>query len=430
MPKQEKQPHAFTVSRVLSDGSLLELIYSPKERKTLFLVSSGGRQYEVNWLKTKEGESLVPVRASHSFLAHQLVLLPSEAAEYGTTAQLVEDIKAYIRKYVTLHETFYDVSAYYCLLSWVFDAFNEVPYLRWKGDFGSGKTRALRVIGSIMYKPIFASGASTVSPIFHSLDLFRGTLIVDEADFRLSDERAELTKIFNNGSTRGFPVLRASMSDKKDFDPRAFDVYGPKLVGMREVFQDYALESRFITEEMVGYAGSKVPTSLPAGQEEEALQLRNKLLMFRFREWHRVKIDEGLVDPALSPRSNQILLPLLSLIPNAETRGSIKNLLKDHEAELARERGTQMEGLVLEAIADLIEKEPTAKHFALSAIRHAVIARHSSELERPMTSRYLGGLIRNRLHLKSFKRSTYMVEVPQPVVLRNLCMKYGIRWEA
>src|SRR5437868_5115676 len=158
MPKEEqKQSRAPTVSRVLSDGSLLELIYSQKERKTLFLIGNGERRYEVTWLKTKEGESLVPVRASHSFLAHQLVLLPSEAAEYGSTAQLVADIKAYIRKYVTLHETYFDVSAYYCLLSWVFDAFNEVPYLRWKGDFGSGKTRALRVIGSIMYKPIFAS---------------------------------------------------------------------------------------------------------------------------------------------------------------------------------------------------------------------------------------------------------------------------------
>lgn len=252
---------------------------------------------------------------------------------------------------------------------------------------------------------------------------------MDEADFRLSDERAELTKIFNNGSTKGFPVLRASMNEKKDFDPRAFDVYGPKLVGMREVFQDYALESRFITEEMPGHAAPGVPTSLPVNQEDEALQLRNKLLMFRFRERHRVRIDEGLVDADLSPRSNQILLPLLSLIPDVETREAIKDLLKEHEGELARDRSTQMEGIVLEAIVALFEKDPTARHFALSVIRHAVIARHSTELERPLTSRYLGSLIRNRLHLKSFKRSTYMVEVPHPIVLRDLCAKYGISFD-
>ena len=36
----------------------------------------------------------------------------------------------------------------------------------------------------------------------------RGTLIVDEGDFRFSDEKAELVKILNNGNGRGFPVLR------------------------------------------------------------------------------------------------------------------------------------------------------------------------------------------------------------------------------
>jgi hypothetical protein len=66
----------------------------------------------------------------------------------------------------------------------VYDAFNEFPYLRFRGDYGTGKSRALIVVGSLCYKAYFASGASTVAPIFHTLDLFRGTLILDEADFR------------------------------------------------------------------------------------------------------------------------------------------------------------------------------------------------------------------------------------------------------
>jgi hypothetical protein len=71
--------------------------------------------------------------------------------------------------------------------------------------YGSGKTRALLVLGSLCYKSFFASGASTVSPIFHTLDAFRGTLIFDEADFRFSDERAEVVKILNNGNVSGLP---------------------------------------------------------------------------------------------------------------------------------------------------------------------------------------------------------------------------------
>jgi hypothetical protein len=63
------------------------------------------------------------------------------------------------------------------------DAFNEVPYLRLRGEFGTGKTRFLQTVGSLCYRPIFTSGVSTVSPLFHLLDTFGGTLILDKADF-------------------------------------------------------------------------------------------------------------------------------------------------------------------------------------------------------------------------------------------------------
>src|SRR5919204_69092 len=80
------------------------------------------------------------------------------------------------------------------------------------------------------YKAFFASGASTVSPIFHTLDAFRGTLVVDEGDFRFSDEKADIVKILNNGNVRGIPVLRTLVTPQGEFNPKAFHVFGPKLV--------------------------------------------------------------------------------------------------------------------------------------------------------------------------------------------------------
>src|SRR5205814_1040973 len=144
-------------------------------------------------------------------------------------------------------------------------------YLRLRGDFGTGKTRSLLTIGSICYKPFFASGASTVSPIFHTLNAFRGTLIFDEADFRFSDARAELVKILNNGNVRGMPVLRTMMNRQREFNPEAFQVFGPKIVATRGSYEDKGLESRFITAEM----GSRklrtdVPISLPESFKVEA----------------------------------------------------------------------------------------------------------------------------------------------------------------
>jgi hypothetical protein len=168
-------------------------------------------------------------------------------------------------------------------LTWVFDAFNELGYLRFRGDYGTGKTRALLAIGSLCYKPFFASGASTVSPIFHVLEAFQGTLVLDEADLRFSDATADLTKILNNGNVVGLPILRTMSNRHREFNPRAFRVYGPKLVAMRHSFKDAALESRFLTEETSGRAlRADIPISLADSLQVEAQALRNKLLAWRF----------------------------------------------------------------------------------------------------------------------------------------------------
>src|SRR5262249_24039020 len=192
---------------------------------------------------------------------------------------------------------------------------NDLPYLRLRGDFGTGKTRSLLTIGSICYKPFFASGASTVSPIFHILDAFGGTLIFDEADFRFSDERAELVKVLNNGNVRGMPVLRTMMNRQREFNPQAFHVFGPKIVATRGRYEDKGLERHFITEEMGGRRlRDDIPINLPPQFKEEARELRNKLLLYRFHRRHQVKLDESLIDPKLEPRLNQIMVPLLSVV--------------------------------------------------------------------------------------------------------------------
>ena len=243
--------------------------------------------------------------ARNNLIRHGVLLLPERPVEFDSAEMLVHDIEAYIARFVDLSDAFLRIASAYVLLTWVYDAFNELPYLRFRGDYGSGKTRALLIVGSICYKPFFASGASTISPIFHTLDTFGSTLIVDETDFRMSDEKAELVKIFNNGNVRGFPVLRSSATPQHTFDPRAFTVFGPKIVAMRHAFDDPALESRFLTEEMGKRPlRSGIPINLPDAQRDEARELRNMLLWYRFTTLKSVAIDTSAYDDRLSPRTN------------------------------------------------------------------------------------------------------------------------------
>jgi hypothetical protein len=345
------------VSAVLPDGMLVESVLDANSGRTAFVLEKDGTWHFADSVPIDAPVRLVPYSARNNLLAHEVVLLPSAPEEYDSEQALLREIESFIHRYVDVSPLFEKIASYYVLLTWVYDRFNELPYLRLRGEPGSGKTRFLLTVGSLCYKPIFASGASTVSPLFRILDSFRGTLVIDEGDFRLSDETAEVIKILNNGNAKGFPVLRSEATGKRgEFNPRAYEVYEPKLIGTRGYFQDRALESRCLTEETGGRPlREDIPISLPPEHKEEALHLRNKLLLFRFRKLTTWAAADANPDRSIEPRLNQIFLPLLSIIEDPNDREEMKALARRYHGEMIAERGMDLEAHVLEAIRDLKE---------------------------------------------------------------------------
>src|SRR6266581_4718912 len=68
-----------------------------------------------------------------------------------------------------------------------------------------------------------------------------------------------------------------------------------------------------------------IPINLPDTFKEEARELRNKLLLYRFHRRAEIKLDSSLVDPRLEPRLNQILLPLLSVASDEGVRADLRS---------------------------------------------------------------------------------------------------------
>ncbi len=403
-----------TVSRRLPNGELVELVYDPDAKRTQLAVGQGGAVRLVDEFALPDGSILIPYSATNNLIKHEVLLLAQRREEYGVVESLVMDIDAHLSRYVDLDPEFRILAVYYILLTWVYDAFNELPYLRFRGQYGSGKTRALLVVGSLCNRAFFASGASTVSPIFHTLDTFRGTLLFDEADFRFSDEKAELVKILNNGNVRGFPVLRTQISQKKEFEPRAFTVFGPKLVAMRRSYEDDALESRFFTAEMGrGALRSDIPINLPDVQREEARELRNKLLGYRFAMLPEVSADPSLVDPALPPRLNQILVPLLSIVEADDIREKIRAaVLAQHDARRVKD-GDLVEQAAIRVLSRL-RKEGQEK-VSVGRITSLLIDDIGSTIDRPLTTRYVGEILRERLDLRTYKSGgVFVVPLGRP----------------
>ncbi|MEM2513613.1 MAG: hypothetical protein QXU81_04775, partial [Candidatus Bathyarchaeia archaeon] len=121
-------------------------------------------------------------------------------------------------------------------------------------------------------------------------------------------------------------------------------VYGPKLLATRSKFKDVALESRCLT--FVGRENVKpVPLFRMERFLEETQRLRNRLIFWRFRNYHKIKglaaqleepgIAEKLYDGAdrVSSRVKQIILPLW-LIMGDRMKEQLANLAKTIDAQL------------------------------------------------------------------------------------------------
>lgn len=414
-----------------SPESLIETLYIPETASTCLAVHTpDGRTRLATQHTLETGEQLTPYSADNNLIITGCVLLPSAFEPFADKEGLVADIRAFIRRYVDISEPFEAIAAHYVLLSWVHDAFEELGYLRFRGDFGTGKTRALLVIGSLCYKPFFASGASTVSPIFHVLEAFNPTLVLDEADLRASDATADLTKILNNGTVAGLPVLRTMTNRHRELNPQAFRVFGPKLVGMRGRYQDPALESRFITEETTRRPlPPHIPIHLPSAMRREAAVLRNRLLGWRFAARFWVGPDPSRLMPGVSPRLNQTALALLSIVDEAGVRDAIADALVTDEARGLEERASNAEMTVLRALVEAFAETPTPS-VAVGDLAKRVSRISPERFYLPPTSKWIGWVLRDRLGLMTTKsRGVYVVPQSERPKIERLAASLALSTE-
>lgn len=426
-PKTENKPLAEHItSRAFDNGTLYELLYDPNNHKTRLACWQNNKLEVKSSFKTIGGKIIVPYRPENPLLLQRIILFPKNIEEYGNDENLVNEVRLLIHRYVDVSESFEIVSTYYVLLSWVYDTFNEIPYLRLRGDYGSGKTRFLQTIGSLCYKPIFASGASTVAPLFHILDQVGGTLVLDESDFRFSDEKADIAKILNCGNAKGFPVLRCEKINQREFAPRAYIVFSPKIVASRNDFDDIALESRFISEETgLRKVRDDIPVTLPENFQEEALRIRNKLLLWRFRNFTKKRFPQAHFDPKLDRRTNQIYGPLLSLVADAKIRARIIEVAKIHGDQLRMDRGFMAEADVLRAIKECYSDSHNS--VSISQITKFFSEKFGHQYDQRITPKWIGIIIRKKLRLSTRKSNgVYILSENQKMKIKRLYQKYDV----
>jgi len=304
----------------LVHGALMAEMIADESGQLIFAVNSGPPFREELAI---EKEILVPLRVKRFVETHSLHL-PSGVERGATAEDLICEIEVFLWNWVDIPDEWLKPIAHYCLMTWVYDYFTAVPYLRFLGEYGTGKTRMLQVAAALSYRSLAVSGNITGAALFRSIDSIRGTLAIDEADFKNSAEWSDITKVLNNGYTPGFPIVRCDGVDAT-FTPQLFYVYGPKIISTRHRFEDAALESRCITfETQERKVDPRIPLQLSPAFYEEAVALRNKLLGWRFDNFRSIETDDSALRQ-LDGRIGQVGASLLAVAPDKEAMVNFLN---------------------------------------------------------------------------------------------------------
>jgi len=214
--------------------------------------------------------------------------------------------------------------ALWTLLTYVYPAFDAVPYLYIGGPLASGKSRVFEVLARLVFRPL-SSSSLTGPALFRTLHDRGGTLLLDEAE-RLrhpGPEQSDLLAMLlagykcNGQATRLEPV-------GDTFRPVSFDVFGPKALACIKGLPP-ALASRCITMRMFRAAkDSPKPRRRIDAEPDTWRRLRNDLHVLALSSGPAWLALPGRADvcPPMTGRAYQLWQPLLALAAHFEDQGA------------------------------------------------------------------------------------------------------------
>lgn len=152
------------ISYLRDDSGMYELVMW--QDSTLHFVSRAAGKFSHS---TTAGTH-PPAKWLEGFAQGGALALPSGVSEYGTIDGLAEGARGHIHRYFDCPARFESVAVLFVMLTWVSDRFHAVPYLRFLGIAGTGKSRGSDVIGSLCYRRLSIAGGHVRAHVSHDRD--------------------------------------------------------------------------------------------------------------------------------------------------------------------------------------------------------------------------------------------------------------------
>ena len=150
------------------------------------------------------------------------------------------------------------------------------------------------------------------------------------------------------------------------------------------------------------------------------------MLLYRLRTFGKKKALDSLVDRSIEPRLNQIFVPLMSVVSDIALQNELRQTARDLNRELIEDRRMDVEADVLEIIKELFNAMEKPK-VSVKDITLALRKRYGEDYERHITSKWVGGVIRRKLQIRTEKsHGVYIIPFTEKPTLERLFEKYGL----
>ena len=420
--ESEKDEVTIYKSGLVSFTKVGEMIYSKVTKKGAFLIYSRITKKIKQFEKIKNGKKTFLPDIRGKLIANGIIKIPSGIEDHISTKHLISCIREYLDKYVYI-ENWVDkeIIISYTLLTWVYERFSAIPYLRALGEYGTGKSRLLDVLG-VCYKSLRSSSNASSAPIFRLIDRFKGTFIIDEAELGgKSGRNQDIREILRFGKDKGGCILRCSPST---YEPEPFKVFGPKILGSRQTYGDDALESRIITIRMTEAKKENIPLLLDNEEfEDDAEKIRKMLLDWRLKNYFKIdtEVYKKHRNKDISDRLNEMYAPIICI--RSKNKKFLKALMEravEKNIKLLEDKAQSFPALIIEKIGDSYFRN---NEYPLLKNISDIIKEETGKTYQP---RFIGGIVRENLNLKTEHTHYGTVVIAKDEELKNLAKEYNI----
>jgi len=404
----------FTVGgERLSDGSWVELV--EKDGRPHLLIYKDGELKVVESYET--GDAIYRPRPRLPFA------LPKAPERLEKDPALWEDTKAFVKEYFDVpDERAYDVIVAAIAWSYFYRTIADslpnasTPYLQFLGPWRSGKTRALEVFRAVAHRAVPIVDPSEAA-IFRMIELFKPTLVIDEANVLDPNILAIMAAAYRKGQF----VPRADRENPNEV--HLYDVFSFIIYATREQMRDDIL-SRSVTI----YCEKALRPTAKLINENKAAELRTRWFAqyLRLRDQVRVtyteyESEDGRLQELFSP-----LLAMARLLGNPDAEKNIESYGREIEERIRGLETASDEAAVVEAIVKLIgERSGDAPEYLLTSdIVKAMADGEGNSPDPRRVGRIMHELGFARIKISGGKRG-YKIDYN---LLSRLTKRYNIAW--